>query len=238
MRYITLSLVSLALAACSPPDATTTSAAAPTNSTEATALQTDQDKTLYALGLVIGQNVRENVSDFKLTADEAKIVADGLRDAVLGAEPKVALDVYGPQIQGLAEERMSAVASEEKAASEAWVAEQAALPGAERSATGVVVIPMTEGTGANPTATSTVRVHYHGTLRDGSVFDSSVQRGEPISFPLNGVISCWTEGVQKIKVGGKAKLVCPADTAYGDQGSGSIPGGAALAFEVELLAIE
>ena len=238
MRYITLSLVSLALAACSPPDATTTSAAAPTNSTEATALQTDQDKTLYALGLVIGQNVRENVSDFKLTADEAKIVADGLRDAVLGAEPKVALDVYGPQIQGLAEERMSAGANEEKAASEAWVAEQAALPGAERSATGVVVIPMTEGTGANPTATSTVRVHYHGTLRDGSVFDSSVQRGEPISFPLNGVISCWTEGVQKIKVGGKAKLVCPADTAYGDQGSGSIPGGAALAFEVELLAIE
>ena len=238
MRYITLSLVSLALAACTPPEATTTSAAAPTNSTEATALQTDQDKTLYALGLVIGQNVRENVSDFKLTADEAKIVADGLRDAVLGAEPKVALDVYGPQIQGLAEERMSAGASEEKAASEAWVAEQAALPGAERSATGVVVIPMTEGTGANPTATSTVRVHYHGTLRDGSVFDSSVQRGEPISFPLNGVISCWTEGVQKIKVGGKAKLVCPADTAYGDQGSGSIPGGAALAFEVELLAIE
>ena len=237
MRYITLSLVSLALAACTPPEATTTSAAAPTNS-EATALQTDQDKTLYALGLVIGQNVRENVSDFKLTADEAKIVADGLRDAVLGAEPKVALDVYGPQIQGLAEERMSAGASEEKAASEAWVAEQAALPGAERSATGVVVIPMTEGTGANPTATSTVRVHYHGTLRDGSVFDSSVQRGEPISFPLNGVISCWTEGVQKIKVGGKAKLVCPADTAYGDQGSGSIPGGAALAFEVELLAIE
>ena len=238
MRYITLSLVSLALAACSPPDATTTSTAATTSSTEASALQTDQDKTLYALGLAIGQNVRENVQDFKLTADELQIVSDGLRDAVLGAEPKVALDVYGPRIQTLAEERMSANANAEKAASEAWVAEQAALPGAERSATGVVIIPMTEGTGENPTATSTVRVHYHGTLRDGTVFDSSVQRGEPISFPLNGVISCWTEGVQKIKVGGKAKLVCPADTAYGDQGSGSIPGGAALAFEVELLAIE
>ena len=97
---------------------------------------------------------------------------------------------------------------------------------------------MTEGTGESPTATSTVRVHYHGTLRDGSVFDSSVDRGEPISFPLSNVISCWTEGVQKIKVGGKAKLVCPSETAYGDQGSGSIPGGAALAFEVELLAIE
>jgi FKBP-type peptidyl-prolyl cis-trans isomerase FkpA len=101
-----------------------------------------------------------------------------------------------------------------------------------------VLIPITEGTGENPTEASTVRVHYHGTLRDGTVFDSSVDRGEPISFPLSGVISCWTEGVQKIKVGGKAKLVCPSDTAYGDQGSGSIPGGAALAFEVELLGIE
>ena len=131
-----------------------------------------------------------------------------------------------------------AVIAGEKQASEAWVAEQAALPGADRSATGVVVIPIAEGTGANPTADSTVRVHYHGTLRDGSVFDSSVERGEPISFPLGNVISCWTEGVQKIKVGGKAKLVCPSETAYGDQGSGSIPGGAALAFEVELIAIE
>jgi FKBP-type peptidyl-prolyl cis-trans isomerase FkpA len=81
-------------------------------------------------------------------------------------------------------------------------------------------------------------VHYHGTLRDGSVFDSSVQRNEPISFGLSQVIPCWTEGVQKIKVGGKSKLICPSSTAYGDQGQGSIPGGAALAFEVELLAIE
>ena len=154
---------------------------------------------------------------------------------MLGAEPKVELDDWGPRIQLLAQERMSAGATAEKSASDAWVAEQAGQPSAERSASGVVFIPITEGTGANPTATSTVRVHYHGTLRDGSVFDSSVDRGEPISFPLNGVIPCWTEGVQKIKVGGKAKLVCPADTAYGDQGSGSIPGGAALAFEVELL---
>ena len=83
-----------------------------------------------------------------------------------------------------------------------------------------------------------MKVHYHGTLRDGTVFDSSVQRGEPISFPLSGVIPCWTEGVQKMKVGGKAKLVCPSDTAYGDGGQGPIPGGAALMFEVQLLAIE
>jgi FKBP-type peptidyl-prolyl cis-trans isomerase FkpA len=223
-------LASLALVACAPTDAPPP--AAPAESTAE--LSTDDDKTLYAIGLAIGQNVR----DFKLTSAEVDIVAQGLKDSVLGNEPKVALDVYGPRIQVLAMERASAAAGDEKQASDAWVAEQAAQPGAQRSDTGVIVIPITEGTGANPTADSTVRVHYHGTLRDGSVFDSSVDRGEPISFALSQVIGCWTEGVQKIKVGGKAKLVCPADTAYGDQGSGSIPGGAALAFEVELLAIE
>lgn len=233
MRYAPLALVAMALAACSPPSSSQTEASS-TPVSETAALQTDQDKTLYALGLAIGGNVRE----FQLTAAEIAIVADGMADAVLGREPKVDLQTWGPRIQGLAQERASVAANAEKAAAEAFVAEQAAQPGAERSASGVVFIPVSEGTGANPTAESTVRVHYHGTLRDGSVFDSSVQRGEPISFPLSGVIPCWTEGVQKIKVGGKAKLVCPADMAYGDQGSGSIPGGAALMFEVELLAIE
>jgi FKBP-type peptidyl-prolyl cis-trans isomerase FkpA len=229
MRHSLLSIALLALVACAPTEST-----APAASAQSADLTTDQDKTLYAIGLVLGQQV----SDFKLTAGEIDIVSQGMKDAVLGLEPKAALDVYGPRIQLLVQERMQAVSAAEKQASDAWVAEQAALPGAQRSASGVVVIPMTEGTGANPTADSTVKVHYHGTLRDGTVFDSSVQRGEPISFALSQVIGCWTEGVQKIKVGGKAKLVCPSDTAYGDQGSGSIPGGAALAFEVELLAIE
>ena len=229
MRNSLFSIALLALVACSPTEST-----APQASAQSDELTTDQDKTLYAIGLVLG----ERITPFKLTSAEADIVALGLKDVALGNEPKVALDVYGPRIQGLMDERMQAVSAAEKQASDAWVAEQAALPGAQRSATGVIVIPMTEGTGANPTADSTVRVHYHGTLRDGTVFDSSVQRNEPISFPLSGVIPCWTEGVQKIKVGGKSKLVCPSDTAYGDQGSGSIPGGAALAFEVELLAIE
>ena len=229
MRHSLFSIALLALVACAPTEST-----APVASAQTDELATDQDKTLYAIGLVLG----ERITPFKLTPEEAELVALGLKDVALGNEPKAALEEYGPRIQGLMEERMQAVAAAEKQASHAWVAEQAKLPGAQRSATGVVVIPMTEGTGANPTAESTVRVHYHGTLRDGTVFDSSVQRGEPIAFALNTVISCWTEGVQKIKVGGKAKLVCPADTAYGDQGSGDIPGGAALAFEVELLAIE
>ncbi|HMB72651.1 MAG TPA: FKBP-type peptidyl-prolyl cis-trans isomerase, partial [Gammaproteobacteria bacterium] len=116
--------------------------------------------------------------------------------------------------------------------------ELAQEPGAEIMESGLVYIPMTEGTGDSPSATDTVQVHYHGTLRDGTVFDSSVDRGESITFPLSGVIPCWTEGVQKMRVGGKAKLLCPAEIAYGDRGTGPIPGGATLLFEVELIAIE
>ncbi len=110
--------------------------------------------------------------------------------------------------------------------------------GAVKLPSGVVYIPGKEGAGVNPTAAHMVKVHYHGTFPDGKVFDSSVDRGTPAEFPLGGVIPCWTEGVQKIKVGGKARLVCPSDTAYGDQGAGgAIPGGATLVFEVELLEI-
>ena len=232
MRHSLAAIALLALAACSPP------ASSPPAANSAAAqpgdLATDQDKTLYAIGLVLGQQV----SDFKLTASEVDIVSLGFKDSVLGVEPKAALDVYGPRIQQLIQERAQAVAAAEKQLSDAWVAEQAALPGAQRSASGIVIIPITEGTGANPSADSTVKVHYHGTLRDGTVFDSSVERGEPISFALNMVIDCWKEGVQKIKVGGKSKLICPSDTAYGDRGQGDIKPGAALAFEVELLAIE
>jgi len=198
------------------------------------ALETDQEKTLYALGVALGDNIRQ----FDLTAAELATVAAGINDAALGNELKVDMEVYGPKIQELLNERTAARATVEKEASAAFVYELAQEAGAERSVSGMVYVPVTVGTGASPTATDTVRVHYHGTLRDGTVFDSSVERGEPISFSLNGVIPCWTEGVQKMKVGGKAKLACPSDTAYGDAGQGPIPGGAALLFEVELLAIE
>lgn len=198
------------------------------------ALETEQDKTLYALGMAVGANILQ----FGLSADELELVERGMADVVLGNERAVNLQDYSGQIQQLASDRASAVASAEKQASAAFLDQMAKEPGAERSATGVVFISMKEGSGPNPTASDTVRVHYHGTFRDGTVFDSSVDRGEPVSFPLNGVIACWTEGVQKIKVGGKAKLGCPSDTAYGDSGKGPIPGGAALVFEVELLGIE
>ena len=111
--------------------------------------------------------------------------------------------------------------------------------GAVTTASGLVFIEVTAGTGVTPKPTDRVKVHYKGTLRDGSVFDSSIERGQPASFPLNGVIACWTEGLQKMKVGGKAKLACPAAIAYGDRGAPpKIKPGSALLFEVELLSIE
>ncbi len=104
---------------------------------------------------------------------------------------------------------------------------------------GVKIVHTTVGTGANPKATDTVKVHYKGTLVDGKEFDSSYKRGAPATFPLNRVVPCWTEGMQKIKVGGKATLTCPPATAYGSQGAGGVvPPNATLTFEVELIAIE
>ena len=119
------------------------------------------------------------------------------------------------------------------------LAAAAAEPGAVRSETGLIYRSLREGTGASPAAIDVVRVHYRGTLMDGKEFDSSYKRGTPASFPLTRVIKCWTEGVQKMKVGGKAQLTCPASIAYGDKGAGGgeIPPGATLRFEVELLAI-
>lgn len=130
------------------------------------------------------------------------------------------------------------VAAAEKKAGEAVVAKAAAEPGAIKTPSGAVVTILRPGTGPSPKPTDKVKVHYHGTLTDGTVFDSSVQRGEPATFPVNGVIKCWTEGLQQLKVGGKARLVCPADTAYGDRGAPPrIKPGATLLFEVELLEV-
>jgi FKBP-type peptidyl-prolyl cis-trans isomerase FkpA len=115
---------------------------------------------------------------------------------------------------------------------------QPAAPAASAPATGLEYTALKEGTGASPKATDVVKVHYRGTFPDGREFDSSISRGQPAEFPLNRVIRCWTEGVQRMKVGGKAKLVCPPGIAYGERGAGSvIPPNATLHFEVELLDI-
>ncbi len=200
---------------------------------EPPALETEEQKMLYTLGLALAQQVGQ----FGITAEELAIVQRGVADAVLGRPQQVELREYGPKLQAFAQQRVSKMAAAEKVKSAAFVDKLAAEEGAERTASGLVISEITAGTGASPSATDTVKVHYHGTLRDGTVFDSSVERGEPASFALNQVIPCWTEGLQKMKVGGKSRLVCPSEIAYGDQGRPGIPGGAALDFEVELLEI-
>ena len=123
-------------------------------------------------------------------------------------------------------------------AQDATTAAAAKEPGAVVTASGLVYRSLKDGTGASPKANDTVKVHYRGSFPDGREFDSSYKRGTPIEFPLNGVIPCWTEGVQRMKVGGKSKLTCPSQIAYGSRGAGGvIPPNATLLFEVELLGI-
>jgi len=197
-------------------------------------LKTDDDKTMYALGLALSQNL----GPFKLSEKELELVKAGLTDGVLGKEKKVDLQTFGPKINALAQGRLAASASAEKKAAEPYLAKAAGAKGATKTPSGMVYTEVKPGSGDSPKTTDTVQVHYSGKLTDGTVFDSSVQRGEPATFPLNGVIKCWTEGLQKMKVGGKATLVCPSDIAYGDQGRPpQIKPGATLVFDVELLEI-
>lgn len=202
--------------------------------TSAADLKTDEQKTFYAIGIAISQSL----NDFGLSEAELELVKAGLADGALKRTPKVDMEVFGPKIQEMAQARASKVAEKEKESSAAFLAKAAAESGVKKTASGALIKVITEGKGPSPKATDTVKVHYHGTLVDGTEFDSSVKRGAPATFPLNRVIKCWTEGVQEIKVGGKSRLVCPADIAYGDRGSPPvIKPGATLIFEVELLEI-
>ncbi len=195
---------------------------------------TEDEKILYALGVAVGQNLGQ----LSLSAEELATVQKGIADIALKREPKVDMKQYAPKIQGFAQGRMTQAAAGEKVKGADFLKQEAAKPGAMAKDSGLVVTEITPGTGANPGATDKVTVHYHGTLLDGTVFDSSVDRGQPASFGLNQVIKCWTEGVQLIKVGGKSRLVCPSEIAYGDQGRPGIPPGAVLVFEVELISID
>jgi FKBP-type peptidyl-prolyl cis-trans isomerase FkpA len=165
-----------------------------------------------------------------------EIFMRAVKDSVAG-KPAIELNEWGPKIGALVAARQGRVAQHEKAAGAAYLLKAAAAPGAVKTDSGLVYREVTPGTGASPKATDTVKVNYRGTLVNGTEFDSSFKRNEPAQFPLNQVIKCWTEGVQKMKVGGKSILVCPSDIAYGDQGRPGIPGGATLVFEIELLDI-
>lgn len=194
---------------------------------------TKEQKISYALGANYGTMVkRDGVSI------DANAFVQGLQDAVAGKNQFTDAEMQEifAMFQADMEAKQNAAANEAKAAGIKFLEENKKNPNVKVTASGLQYIVNQEGTGAKPTATSTVTVHYTGKLIDGKVFDSSVERGEPISFPLNQVIKGWTEGLQLMSPGAKYTFFIPAELGYGDRGAGNdIPGGATLIFDVELI---
>ena len=204
---------------------TTPAAQAPAKAPE---LKTEREKTLYALGVAASDSFKV----FSLKPEELAVVQRGLSDGVLNRKLQVDMSVYRAKVNELA---TSSYADRSRAALVHYAKEK----GAVRTSSGLIFIPSREGTGAAPTATDRVKVEYEGKLADGTVFDSSRKQGGAVVSPLADGIPCWKEGLQKMKVGGKARIVCPASIAYGDTGKPpSVPPKSTLIFDVELLAVE
>ena len=195
----------------------------------------DDEKTIYFIGVILSKQAPFST----LSPEEVTLVAQGIQDSLAGVDTGLDPAEYGAKVQSLTESRMTMLMDKEKSQGIQYADTMAKKEGAETSPSGLILITEEEGSGISPSSTDTVKVHYHGTLRDGTVFDSSLERGEPVEFALNRVIPCWTEGVAKMKAGGKATLVCPPEIAYGDRGAPPmIPGGATLTFEVDLIEVK
>jgi len=214
-------------AKASPAGAATAKAPAPAGTL------TDEQKTIYAIGLSMSQSL----SSLDLSPAEVEILKRAFSDAAAG-KPAVKLEEWTPKFQAFSQSRSARAAAKQKIVAKAYLDKAALEQGATRTPSGLVYRELVAGTGPSPKATDKVKVNYRGTLTNGTEFDSSYKRNQAAEFPLNGVIACWTEGVQRMKVGGKSQLVCPADIAYGDRGSPPlISAGATLIFEIELLGV-
>jgi len=193
------------------------------------------------LSYIVGENMAHQLKNDGLDLD-TDAIALAINDVMAGnpsrltdAEKRSTVE----QVQQESQERQRAAHAKNKAAGEAYLAENAQKEGVTTTASGLQYKALTMGTGARPTTSDRVKVHYHGTLIDGTVFDSSYNRGEPIVFPVTGVIAGWIEGLQLMNVGSKFELTIPSNLAYGANGSGPVIGpDATLIFQVELLAIE
>ena len=193
------------------------------------------DKISYALGLSMGQNLMGSGVE-KLNYQD---LAAGIEDVLTHAQPKISYQEAQQVLNTFFQELEQKIAGAAKADGEKFLAENAKREGVKVTESGLQYEILEPSLGQKPKATDTVRVHYEGTLIDGTVFDSSYKRGESISFPLNGVIKGWTEGLQLMSIGSKYKFFIPYQLAYGERGAGaSIPPYAALIFTVELLGIE
>jgi FKBP-type peptidyl-prolyl cis-trans isomerase len=180
----------------------------------------------------------QQASPFSLTKSELKYVETGLRDFVQGNKITVDPQQYGPKVNEFLRARMQAKAAVEKKKSDDYLSKAAKDKSFTKTASGLLYSVEKSGNGSKPKATDKVRVNYEGRLVDGKVFDSSYARGTPAEFTLNQIIPCWSEALQLMKVGSKAKLVCPPDLAYKDRGfPPSIPPQAVLLFDIELLDI-
>ena len=193
------------------------------------------DKISYALGLSMGQNLMSSGVESLNYQD----LAAGIEDVLTKQQPKISYQEAQQVLNQFFQELETKVAGASKAEGEKFLAENAKREGVKVTASGLQYEILEPSLGQKPKATDTVRVHYEGTLIDGTVFDSSYRRGESITFPLNGVIAGWTEGLQLMSIGSKYKFFIPYNLAYGERGAGqSIPPYAALIFTVELLGIE
>ena len=198
-------------------------------------VETDAQKTVYALGAASANNLKT----LGLDAQETELLLLGIRDVLTGKQPRVNPQDLMPKIQEFVQARVERSKAAEADAAKAFIADAGKKPGAQVKDSGLVYLETKKGDGPAPAASDTVKVHYRGTLRDGTEFDSSYKRNEPAVFPLNGVIPCWTEALQLMHAGGKAEIYCPASIAYGETGQGQlIKPGAALRFEVELIEIQ
>ena len=193
------------------------------------------DKISYALGLSMGQNLMSSGVESLNYQD----LAAGIEDVLTKQQPKISYQEAQQVLNQFFQELEAKVAGAAKAEGEKFLAENAKREGVKVTPSGLQYEILEPSLGQKPKATDTVRVHYEGTLIDGTVFDSSYRRGESITFPLNGVIAGWTEGLQLMSIGSKYKFFIPYELAYGERGAGqSIPPYAALIFTVELLGIE
>lgn len=186
---------------------------------------------LYALGV----SVARGLAGFSLSPSEAATVLKGIADSLADKASGVDVEAAGPKLRAFAQARAAVRLEKEKAHGKAFRDEAAKATGSVVLPSGLVYIETQAGSGETPGPKDTVKVNYRGTLVDGKEFDNSAKRPEPASFGVDRVIPCWTEALQKMKVGGKARLACPPEIAYGDRGRPGIPPGATLVFELELL---
>ena len=196
-------------------------------------LRTEEQKTLYAVGLVMARQL----ASFELTPAELRIVRLGLTDGIRGRKSRVDFTKYSKKSQELGIARRDAAGKKLEAKAADFIEAAAQVPGAVKTKSGAIYLSLREGAGAQPVETDTVKLDFRNTLIDGKEMDNTYKNGAPESAKANEFLKCLTEGVLLMKTGGKARLVCPPDTALGKESFGLIPPNATLVYEVELLEI-